>query len=374
MMKNPSPCISKGESDITFLSKASLVLGADFGNRTFLLGWRGVYRLTLGLPSGEHPLRLLPMKPTISLSGLAFVFIGSLLSFSTLAAPHAVGPVACQECHKSEFEVWEKTRHAASFRDLHRNEKVKDILAAVGGDKNIRKNALCTQCHYTAEQADAAATATVKTSVSCEKCHGAASDWIKIHNDYGGPGAKRETESAAHKTARLTQSVAAGMVRPGSPYDLAANCLECHSMARSSIDGETISKMLAAGHPLKNDYELVKYSQGTVRHRFYPPDVTKNAEMTPAELARTFVVGRAAMLVTATGALNKSPSPAYKEAMQTEIKAATAALQAVKSVPEAAALLAAPTDENARKLAAAIASKDLSSEVGAMLPKPDTYK
>ncbi len=314
------------------------------------------------------------MKPTISRSGLAIVVFGCLLSFSSPAAPHYVGPVACQECHKAEFEVWDKTRHAVSFKDLHRNEKVKDILAAVGGDKNIRKNALCTQCHYTLEQADASATPMAKTTVSCEKCHGAASDWIKIHNDYGGPNAKRETESAAHKTARLTQAVAAGMVRPGSLYDLAANCLGCHSMARSSIDGDTISKMLTAGHPLKNDYELVKYLQGTVRHRFYPPDVTKNADMTPAELARTFVVGRAAMLVTATGALGKTSNAAYKEAMQTEIKAATSALQAVKSTPEAAALLAAPTEENARKLASAIASKDLTAEVGAMLPKPDTYK
>ena len=80
------------------------------------------------------------------------------------------------------------------------------------------------------------------------------------------------------------------------------------------------------------------------------------------------------MLVTATGALGKSGNAAYREAMQTEIKAATSALQAVKSAPEAAALLAAPTGENARKLAAAIASKDLTAEVGAMLPKPDTYK
>ena len=38
------------------------------------------------------------MKPTISRSGLAFVVFGCLLSFSSPAAPHYVGPVACQEC------------------------------------------------------------------------------------------------------------------------------------------------------------------------------------------------------------------------------------------------------------------------------------
>jgi hypothetical protein len=140
------------------------------------------------------------------------------------------------------------------------------------------------------------------------------------------------------------------------------------------VDGATIAKMLAAGHPLNTDYELVKYSQGTVRHRFYHPAITVNAEMTPAELARTFVTGRAAMLVMAAAAATKSDSPAFKEAMQKEIQAATAALNSVKSVPEAAALVAAPTDANARKLAEAIAGKDIFAEVRALLPSPKDYK
>jgi hypothetical protein len=54
---------------------------------------------------------------------------------------------------------------------------------------------------------------------------------------------------------------------------------------------------------------------------------------------------------------------------------ATTALNAVKGqVPEAAALLAAPTDENARKLVDAIATKDLSPQVGSLLPAKNTYK
>ena len=140
------------------------------------------------------------------------------------------------------------------------------------------------------------------------------------------------------------------------------------------MDGATISKMLAAGHPINAEYELVKYSQGTLRHRFYPPNITVNAEMTPAELVRFFVAGRAAMLVTATQTLGKSDSPAYKEAMQKQITSATAALSALKSVPEAAALVASPDDANARKLVAAISSKDVSAEVKSFLPKPEDYK
>ena len=155
---------------------------------------------------------------------------------------------------------------------------------------------------------------------------------------------------------------------------LAANCLNCHCLARAGIDGATIAKMLDAGHPINADYELVKYSQGTVRHRFYPPNMTANAEMTPAELSRFFIAGRAAMLVTATQSLGKSDSAAYKEAMNKQIASAKEALSALKSVPEAAALVASPTDENARKLMAAIAGKDLSGEVKPFLPKPEDYK
>jgi Cytochrome c554 and c-prime len=311
------------------------------------------------------------MKPIYYLSLLV---VSLSLPLVLRASPYYVGSKACQECHKSEYEVWDKTKHAASFRDLHKNAKVADILAAVGGDKNIRKNTLCTQCHYTLEQADESSTATAKTGISCESCHGAASDWIKIHNDFGGPDVKRETEPAAHRDERIRKSIAAGQRRPESPYDLAANCLYCHSLSRSTVDGATIAKMLAAGHPINPDYELVKYSQGTVRHRFYPPDMTVNAEMKPAELARFFVAGRAAMLVTATQSLGKSDNPAYKEALQKEIASATTALSALKSLPEAAALVASPNDDNARKLVAALAGKDVSAEVKSFLPKPEDYK
>jgi hypothetical protein len=302
---------------------------------------------------------------------IAVIVVTTLIA---TAGPHFVGPQACAECHKSETAVWNSTKHALSFRELHRSPNANAILAAAGGDRNIRRNATCTQCHYTLEQTDAAATATAKSSISCESCHGAASDWIKVHNDYGGTGVTRETEPAAHKAERIKKSIELGMRRPDTLYDLAANCLNCHSLARSGVDGATIGKMLDAGHPINPDYELVKYSQGTVRHRFYPPNVSINAQMSPAELARMFVVGRAAMLVTATSALNKSDNAKYKEALQKQIQNATQALNAVKSVPEAAVLVATPTEEAARKFVAAVADKDLTGEVGSLLPKPEEYK
>jgi hypothetical protein len=286
--------------------------------------------------------------------------------------PHYVGATAgdCKKCHENEFNVWAQTKHAKSWETLHKSANLKAIVAAVGGDANPRRNTTCTQCHYT----KVAAAATASFSVTCESCHGPASDWLKIHNDFGGEGVKREAETAEHKKKRIEESIKAGMLRPDQPYDVAANCLNCHNLGRDSLDGATIAKMIDAGHPINPEYELVRYSQGTVRHRFYPPDITKNAEMTPAELARWLVTGAAVKFVSATVNQKKSDNAKYQETQRKHIENAKAILSAVKSVPEAAGLLAAPTAPNARKLVDAIQGKDLSAEVKGLLPNPAEYK
>ena len=56
------------------------------------------------------------------------------------------------------------------------------------------------------------------------------------------------------------------------------------------------------------------------------------------------------------------------------VEEARQALSAVTSVGEAAALVAAPSEDNARKLVEAIQGKDLSSEVGSMLPSEKDYE
>ena len=157
-------------------------------------------------------------------------------------------------------------------------------------------------------------------------------------------------------------------------YDIASNCNTCHGLAHPDLDGAVLATMLEAGHPINPDFELVAYSQGEVRHRFYPPDISTNAQMNKAELARFYVVGQAAKLVSASAAAAKSDNPDYQAAQQTRISDATKALSAVTSVPEAGALIASPSEANARKLVAAIQDKDLSGEVGSLVPAQSTYK
>src|SRR5258708_17101042 len=164
------------------------------------------------------------------------------------------------------------------------------------------------------------------------------------------------------------------MIWPTKLYDMASNCLSCHTLAQPGVAPETFAKMIDAGHPAASSFDLVQYSQGGVRHRFYPPDVTKNAEMTTAQQARMFVTGHAAALVKVSSA-GKINNAKYLETLKTIETKARAALDAIKGqVPDAAALMAEPTDANARKLVDAIASKDLSAQVAALMPAKGTFK
>jgi hypothetical protein len=302
-----------------------------------------------------------------ALLGLAFPLIAA-------AEPTYLGPQACTDCHKNEDAVYKQTKHSNSFREVHRKPAVKDIIAAAGGDTNMRRNATCTACHFTVAKPNASAPAAANAGPSCESCHGAASDWINVHNDYGGPSAKRETETPARKAERIAKATKAGMIRPTMLYDVASNCLSCHGFTRPGVSPETMAKMIDAGHPGGSVFELVKYSQGTIRHRFYPPDINKNAEMTPAELSRMFITGHAASLVSHANAQGPA-NQKYKDILKEVDTGARAALNAVKDqVPEAAALLAAPTEANARKLIDAIAGKDLSPQVNSLLPAKNTFK
>jgi len=65
------------------------------------------------------------------------------LSFGPLAYGGGtyVDSKKCKECHESEYGVWDSTKHATSYRTIHREPKVKDFLAAIDGEKSIREDA-----------------------------------------------------------------------------------------------------------------------------------------------------------------------------------------------------------------------------------------
>lgn len=288
------------------------------------------------------------------------------------AEPEVLGPDACAQCHVPETEVWEGSQHAATFRELPRHPDVAGYLEAIDGERNIRRDPTCMTCHFTAVAARG--TQRPVAGPSCESCHGPASEWIGVHNDYGGAGVTAASESAEHRAQRRAAAQDAGMIWSFMHYDVAANCMECHGLTNKRIDTEVLAALHDAGHPVNAEFELVRYSQGTVRHRFYPPDVTENAALPAAGLARLYVLGQAAQYASAVAALDGAPDGAYHTAQVQRRDVAQAALARLDDIAEVAAFLATPTTANGRALADALDRIDLAERLAAQLPDPDSYK
>ena len=290
-----------------------------------------------------------------------------VLPLIVFAQPYNEGPKKCQECHEAEYEVWKGSEHYKAYTSVQKKPEAKDILEAVG-EKSMKKGKVCATCHFTKFKKSADKPAKAKAGPSCESCHGASSEYREIHSDFGGKNAKKADESPEHKKKRYADATKSGMIWSFMHYDIAMNCMSCHGLARSDIEGEVFGKLMAGKHPANDKFEFVEYSQGSVRHRFYPPDATKNAKMSKSELARMFVIGQVAKLVSADAAEKAGTDDAYKAFQKKRADDARQSLSVLSSIPEVQALLDAPSDGTARKLADAIKDKDLSAEVGSMLP------
>lgn len=304
---------------------------------------------------------------------LMLVFLGFAAGTAS-ATPFAEGFRKCQECHEAEVEVWKGSKHFKTYNDIHKKDSAAKILAAAGGGASMRQNSTCVMCHYTETKASATAKPQVASGPSCESCHGASSEYRDIHNFYGDGVADASKESPANKAKRLAAASKAGMIWSFQTYDIAANCMECHGLAQPKLKGDVLAKMLEAGHPGEPEFELVRYSQGTVRHRYYPPNVNTNAEMNAADLARLYVIGQAAKLVSATTAAGKSSAAQYTALQKKREQDSRTALAAVADLPEVKAVLDKPSADAARKMADALKGKDLSAKVKAQLPAKNTYK
>jgi hypothetical protein len=193
-----------------------------------------------------------------------------------------VGADACAKCHQAEVQQWMRTPHFATFDSLHRKPETKQIADRLDL-KSIKRNDMCVRCHYTEQTEEGRAR--VVAGVSCESCHGAAADWIAMHNDYGGANIAKAAESPDHRQKRLENSVAHGMNNPHNVYLIAKQCYNCHTVPNEQL-------INVGGHLAgSKDFELVAWSQGMVRHNFLRTGGTANAESTSAQLRVMYVVG-----------------------------------------------------------------------------------
>jgi len=308
------------------------------------------------------------LRMTKKVISMKLVFVALAISFMASvggvnAQPDYVGAQTCEKCHKAEAEIWKGTKHFSSFKKIHKNKTAKKILKSIG-EKRMKKSKTCATCHYTVVSTGKKLKPV--SGPSCESCHGAASKWVSIHNNYGGPGVKKSQETADHKAKRRKAAADAGMIWPQEIFDVASNCMSCHGLSNPALSGKNAAAMLNNGHPLNPDFELVEYSQGSVRHRFYAPDMTKNQVMNQSEMSYLYVVGQAAALVSAASAITKTDDATYQAAQKKRIATATAILS---KIPEAAALLKTPSTETGRAFVLAIKGKDLTALVEGKLPK-----
>lgn len=193
-----------------------------------------------------------------------------------------VGPDQCAKCHQQEVQQWMQTPHFATFDSLHRNPRAKEIADKLGL-QSIKRSDVCTQCHYTMQNQEGRDR--VIAGVSCESCHGGALGWLTSHSDFGGAGVTRATESAEHRAQRVKNSVAQGMNNPHNIYLIAKQCYDCHTVPNEKL-------VNVGGHKAgSQDFELVGWSQGMVRHNFVRTGGSANATLTPEELRVMYIVG-----------------------------------------------------------------------------------
>jgi len=300
-------------------------------------------------------------------------------------ATKIVGPNACAECHKQEAEAWKGTHHFKTFREMPRNTQANEIAEKMGV-RRIKSESLCLNCHFTVQQKDDKEEPVA--GISCESCHGAGREWIKVHSGFSGK--KEQTETKAEEEARWKLAESKGMIRTHSIYQLAKNCYGCHVVPEEDL----VNK---GGHRAGSDFELVSWSQGEVRHNTW---YSKGKDNVPASAERKrmlYLVGLGVELETALRAVGKATARkpyAFEMAKRADAarKQLAAAAKAAPNVPEIAKLvefansaglklnnegsLTAAADGVSKLLVSITEKYDGSTMAGldSMIPGPDKFK
>ena len=326
---------------------------------------------------------------------MLFVTLGVVTSVpaKVLAQPPQCDPASvlsyesCAKCHRSEVRVWKQTPHFKTFEQLARDPKASEICNNLGL-RSVKRSAVCINCHFTLQTKGDRDKPI--SGISCESCHGAAADWLEVHNDYGGNTGTRETETVDHRDERLALSTAYGMRNTRDLYLIASSCYHCHTVPNEEL-------VNVGGHNAGSmDFELVRWSQGQIRHNFLRSNGQENSVSGIERLRVMYVVGLIADLEFSTRATaNATQKSTYGLAVASRA-AKTASqlmeLQKIIKVPEVEGVLSAfskadlRTNNQEQLVAVADAIRQWGQEfavnadgaelglVDSFLPTPDQYK
>ena len=231
--------------------------------------------------------------------GVLGIFIAMLTLSQVIGQPPQCDPTkvksaeTCAKCHSNEVQTWKQTPHFQTFEKLSRNPEAKQICSKMGL-RSVKRSDVCIDCHFTTQEIDGRIKAV--SGISCESCHGASEDWLSVHNDYGGPLATKEDETPEHRAARLDECTSLGMRNTRDLYLIASSCYQCHTVPNEKL-------VNVGGHNAgSEDFELVRWSQGMVRHNYLRTMGEYNAESSSGRLRVMYVVGLIADLEFSTRA------------------------------------------------------------------------
>lgn len=237
---------------------------------------------------------------TVAIAVCVVVFCAAVVSAQPAHCDPSkvISAETCARCHGNEVSRWQQTPHFQTFEQLARNPKSKEITDRLGLS-SIKRNNLCIQCHFTLKKEEDGRVRPV-AGISCESCHGAARDWLAIHNNYGGATGTEDKESSAHRIQRLAESTEFGMRNTQNVYLIAKSCFNCHTIPHEQL-------VNVGGHPPTSDaFELVAWSQGKIRHNFLRTGGIANATSSIERLRVIYVVGLLADLEFSTRATGRA--------------------------------------------------------------------
>ena len=231
------------------------------------------------------------------------------------------GPDACADCHEYNVDAWRGTHHFATFKELPSRPEAREIADKMGL-KRIKQGSDCVACHFTAKNDDAGKAKAI-AGITCESCHGAGDKYTDIHSDFGGKDVTADNEDPAHRIKRWKDSEAAGMIRPSDTYAVARNCYSCHTVPNEKL-------VNVGGHTAGSKFELVRWSQGEVRHNVHYSNGKENVEASVDRRRMLYLVGKMLDLEYAFRGLADATAKAdYAVSMAKRAQRATAQLKKI---------------------------------------------
>jgi len=242
-----------------------------------------------------------------------------LSALPAAAAPRVLGSQDCEKCHKPAIAKWSKEEPGKLGAKAHFNThkqlaspEAKKYAAAIGLGNPSDPKGSCVGCHATMVRGR------VRSGVSCETCHGAASDYLEVHDkEPWRESYKKALPKGMHDLHEKTAAIA-------------KTCVDCHVTPDQ--------RLAAAGHPNGASFDAGASLQKIVHwtaaftpnqqvHATYDFGQVSGAGK-PLVAARLKGGGGGGARVVDTGGGGSSPAPAPVESVPWDWDAPVAELPA----------------------------------------------